>query len=61
MLFDRLVDAVLIFGFLVGYVWRDRIFSCATRSVSGGAKKGRHVIHEAAAERAGRDEFPLPC
>src|SRR5262249_19204109 len=29
MLFDRVVDAVLIFGFplgvLVGYIWRDRI------------------------------------
>ena len=29
MLFDRVVDAVLIFGFplgvLVGYTWRDRI------------------------------------
>jgi len=50
-MFDRVVDAVLIFGFplgvLVGYVWRDRISRARrarylaelNRSVSGRAKQ----------------------
>jgi hypothetical protein len=45
-MFDRLVDAVLIFGFplgvLVGYLWRDRISR---------ARRARYLVERNLAER----------
>jgi hypothetical protein len=44
-MFDRLIDAVLIFGFplgvLVGYAWRDRISRARRARYQAERKKGR--------------------
>jgi hypothetical protein len=53
---DRVVDAVLIFGFpigvLVGYMWRDRI-SRARRARYLAERNRRHEMREAAAAYCG--------
>jgi hypothetical protein len=54
-MFDRVVDAVLIFGFplgvLVGYMWRDRISR---------ARRARHLAErEAGLNRAAHDAWQL--
>ena len=58
-MFDRLVDAVLIFGFplgvLVGYMWRDRI-SRARRARYLAEQERQHTILDRVAAAVARDD-----